>query len=178
MSADAGESVGESLRRHSVSALVETTLEGLEQSSRFVVSLAEDVGARAIVVPLSGLAQALRGLCVNALDASPPAAQIEIHAAAEDGRLVLRFCDRGTGMDDEVLAKAGDPFFTTKDTGKGMGLGLFLARTVVERLGGAMELDSTLGVGTEVRVELPLEDEARAAKGRSQGWLGSSRNGR
>jgi len=178
MAADAGESAGELLQRHRVAALIDATLDGLDQRSRFDVHIAGDAGEREVVIPLSGLAQALRGVCVNALDASPPEATIEVHVAADDGRLDLRITDRGTGMDAEVLAKAGDPFFTTKETGKGMGLGLFLARTVVERLGGGMELHSTLGAGTEVRVELPLASASDASKDRNNGWLGSPRTGR
>ncbi len=58
-------------------------------------------------------------------------------------------------MDAETLARAGDPFFTTKEPGRGMGLGLFLARSVVERLGGTLRLESVLQQGVTVTMELP-----------------------
>jgi two-component system sensor histidine kinase RegB len=64
--------------------------------------------------------------------------------------------DHGPGMSPEILARVGEPFFTTKPTGRGMGLGLFLARTVVERLGGALTLDSGGVRGTTARIAVPL----------------------
>jgi two-component system sensor histidine kinase RegB len=59
-------------------------------------------------------------------------------------------------MGADVLARAGEPFFTTKEPGKGMGLGLFLARTLVERLGGEVALESRTPRGTLARVTLPI----------------------
>jgi two-component system sensor histidine kinase RegB len=58
-------------------------------------------------------------------------------------------------MSADVLARAGHPFFTTKEPGKGLGLGLFLCRSVVERLGGSLELTSQPGHGTSAVVHLP-----------------------
>jgi len=62
-------------------------------------------------------------------------------------------------MSPEVLAQAENPFFTTKEAGQGMGLGLLLTRNVLERLGGTMQLESEAGVGTSVRLTLPLASE-------------------
>jgi two-component system sensor histidine kinase RegB len=68
--------------------------------------------------------------------------------------------DRGTGIPDDVLARVGEPFFTTKQPGSGMGLGVFLARTFVESQGGALVLESTPGLGTRAIVRLPAERAA------------------
>jgi two-component system, sensor histidine kinase RegB len=54
-----------------------------------------------------------------------------------------------------VLARAGEPFFSTKPTGVGMGLGLFLTRALAERLGGTLRLESMPGAGTSAMLELP-----------------------
>jgi two-component system sensor histidine kinase RegB len=76
---------------------------------------------------------------------------------AEAGvRLIIR--DQGPGMPSEVLARAGEPFFTTKQPGQGMGLGLFLARSVIERLGGTLDIHSHPGEGTQAVVVLPAAD--------------------
>ena len=71
-------------------------------------------------------------------------------------RLARAFVDRGSGMAQAVLARAGEPFFTTKEPGRGMGLGLFLTRTLVERLGGELLLSSEAGAGTRALVRLPI----------------------
>jgi two-component system sensor histidine kinase RegB len=59
-------------------------------------------------------------------------------------------------MPPGILARVGDPFFTTKEPGRGTGLGVFLARAVVERLGGKLTIDSISGRGTTVTILLPL----------------------
>jgi two-component system sensor histidine kinase RegB len=69
----------------------------------------------------------------------------------------VRACvvDRGRGMTDDVLARVGEPFFTTKSPGEGMGLGLFLTRALAEQLGGEFHIASRPGAGTEACFELP-----------------------
>jgi two-component system sensor histidine kinase RegB len=58
-------------------------------------------------------------------------------------------------MTPDVLSRVGEPFFTTKVPGEGMGLGLFLTRALAEQLGGEFQISSTPGEGTEARIELP-----------------------
>jgi two-component system sensor histidine kinase RegB len=58
-------------------------------------------------------------------------------------------------MSDAVIRRAGEPFFTTKAPGEGMGLGLFLARLVAQKLGGSLELKSEPGQGTRAILALP-----------------------
>ena len=63
-------------------------------------------------------------------------------------------------MSTEVLSRAGEPFFTTKEPGKGMGLGLFLTRSVIERQGGSLELQSRAGKGVTAIIRLPTTQAA------------------
>jgi two-component system sensor histidine kinase RegB len=156
LSADAGHSAGEALVRITVDELLDLALEDLPAAER--VAIAADDAARQVtlLVPRYAAAQALRGLVKNALDADGKT-PVELRVARQDGVLRLLVRDSGPGMSREVLARAGEPFFTTKQPGRGMGLGIFLARSVVERLGGRMELDSTPGKGTTVEVKLPVE---------------------
>jgi len=63
--------------------------------------------------------------------------------------------DSGTGMPAEVLARALDPFFTTKGVGKGTGLGLSMAYTTMETHGGRLEIRSEVGRGTQVLLRFP-----------------------
>jgi two-component system, sensor histidine kinase RegB len=150
MASDSGESAGEAFVTIDARTLVERSLEELGERDRVHV----EIGSNPTVeVPLTVLSRALRGLVRNALQAST--SEVLVRASERAGRLALEVIDRGTGMSAEVLANVGEPFFTTKPPGQGMGLGVFLARALCDRLGGTFELNSELGRGTEVRVLLP-----------------------
>jgi signal transduction histidine kinase len=69
--------------------------------------------------------------------------------------------DSGPGMDPATLARAIEPFFTTKPVGKGTGLGLPMARAFAERFGGALTISSAPGFGTSVTLRLPAAAPAR-----------------
>jgi PAS domain S-box-containing protein len=130
-------------------------------------------------VDANQLELALLNLAVNARDAMPEggaitiAAREEAVAASEDeaNRPPLRpgryFClsvtDSGTGMDAETLARATEPFFTTKGVGKGTGLGLAMVHGLAAQSDGGLMLSSQKGRGTTATIYLPIADEARAA---------------
>ncbi len=78
-----------------------------------------------------------------------------LRASLSDGRVRASVVDRGKGMPADVLARVGEPFFTTKVPGEGMGLGLFLTRALAEQLGGEFRINSSPGIGTEATIELP-----------------------
>jgi two-component system sensor histidine kinase RegB len=128
----------------------------------------EQVAHSALRLPPRAVSQALRSLVTNAQDASPPNTAVVITAHREPGAagaaeiLAVTIRDRGPGIPSDVMARIGEPFFTTKAPGRGMGLGLFLARAVIEGVGGTLEIDSTPGGGTEVRVRLPSDVEVRS----------------
>ena len=155
MASDAGEPSGEPLRAHTVKELIAATLQELDEAAVHVECEA-DVESVRLRIPLQGLAQALRGLVRNALDASPTGVSVVLVAFRSDDSVVMHIRDRGAGMDPITLQRVAEPFFTTKPPGRGMGLGVFLARTLVERLHGTVTYDSTRGQGTTVIVRLPL----------------------
>jgi signal transduction histidine kinase len=104
------------------------------------------------------LAQVLTALLYNAAEAIPPgrAGQVSVAAwAAEDDRIRLTVTDDGAGMSPEVLRRAFEPFFTTKGEGQGSGLGLPVARALIESLGGELRLESTPHRGTTATLSLP-----------------------
>jgi two-component system sensor histidine kinase RegB len=100
------------------------------------------------------LGQALTNLLDNAADASPSG--IEVAGQWSGVELVLAIRDHGPGLTPEAAGKAGTPFFTTKQD-DGMGLGLYLARLILERFGGSVVLENHPRGGTLTRVRLPLK---------------------
>jgi signal transduction histidine kinase len=101
------------------------------------------------------LSQVLVNLCTNACDASPDEARVTVRARCQASQVIVEVTDRGAGMTPAVRARAMEPFFTTKMPGEGTGLGLSLVYSIVTDLGGTLELQSEVGVGTTVRVQLP-----------------------
>jgi two-component system, sensor histidine kinase RegB len=109
------------------------------------------------VLPRNGLTQAVLSLVMNGLDASRSSAgaSVVVRAGVAAGTLSIVVVDNGTGMAPDVLRRAGEPFYTTKEPGRGLGLGLFLARVFAERVGGTLTLAST-GATTTATLDVPL----------------------
>jgi signal transduction histidine kinase len=99
------------------------------------------------------LAQVLANLAGNALDAVAAGGVVRISAKCDAERLVIEVADRGHGMDAALAERVMQPFVTTK--ANGTGLGLPLARRLVEAHGGRLVLESEPGVGTTARIEIP-----------------------
>jgi PAS domain S-box-containing protein len=107
------------------------------------------------------LNQMLLNLCINARDAlasrEAPLLRVEVEAepSGPEQAVVLRVQDNGSGMDEATLARIGEPFFTTKQPGRGTGLGLASVFGTIRELGGTIECTSRLGAGTTFTVRLP-----------------------
>jgi PAS domain S-box-containing protein len=80
---------------------------------------------------------------------------IRISTEAEQGTVVIRFRDDGSGMNERIRTRIFDPFFTTKEPGKGMGLGLSLSLGMISRINGTILVDSEIGRGTEFVIRIP-----------------------
>jgi two-component system sensor histidine kinase RegB len=155
MARHAGENVGEPFARLELPAWAASGLDGLADPSRVALEIAAGAETASVVGPPRALGDALRGLLKNGIQASPPGAEVRLWMGADDGKVRVAVIDQGRGMAPEVLQRAGEPFFTTKVPGEGMGLGLFLTRSLVEQLGGVFTIASRPGAGTEARIELP-----------------------
>lgn len=152
---EAGDSTGESLAEVTASELAQLAQEGLISPSLVAVQIADEQ-RQVLRLPVRSLAQALRALLRNALDASPPGGEVALLIQAQPAALRIEVSDRGQGMAPEVLRRVGEPFYTTKAPGRGMGLGVFLCRAVIEGLGGQLVYESQPGAGTRALITLPV----------------------
>jgi CheY-like chemotaxis protein len=121
------------------------------------------------------LENAILNLAINARDAMPDSGRLDVTtenvrlaeneiAGLEAGdHVVLSVRDTGWGMPPDVIARAFEPFFTTKPQGKGTGLGLSMLYGFVQQSGGQVRIDSTVDVGTTVRIYLPRHGSESAA---------------
>jgi two-component system sensor histidine kinase RegB len=152
MAAAGGENVGETLRIVSIEEVfrdVRTRLNP-DQAARWVTTT--DVAT--IEAPRDALVQMVENIARNGFDACQTG-HVGLDVRGLERAVELRFVDEGHGMDEATVNRATEPFFTTKDTGDRMGLGLFLARTLVDSLGGRLIIESITGRGTTIRVVLP-----------------------
>lgn len=105
-----------------------------------------------------GIQQVLLNLLTNALDAGPEEGEILVRAAQAPGTLSIQVVDQGPGMDPEVLRRAKEPFFTTKE--HGTGLGLAISESIVRAHGEELTLENKPDGGTSVTVQIPVREEA------------------
>jgi CheY-like chemotaxis protein len=145
---------------------------------RVAVNARDDL-PRAIADP-NQLEMAILNLAVNARDAMPDGGTLRIAAGRESVQaghrsklrtghyICLSVTDTGAGMDEETLARAVEPFFSTKGIGKGTGLGLSMVHGLASQLGGALTIQSRPGLGTNVELWLP-QSSAIAGKEASLG---------
>jgi len=102
------------------------------------------------------LTQVLVNLVVNAVQAMPDGGKLTVATGHGESQVWLLVEDTGAGMSDETKKQVFAPFFTTKEVGKGTGLGLPVVHGIVTSHGGAIEVDSEVGRGTRFKIRLPI----------------------
>ncbi|MEG3126101.1 PAS domain-containing protein [Sphingomonas sp. GB1N7] len=136
---------------------------------RLEIALAEALPAATAEV--NQLEMALLNLAVNARDAMPDGGTLTMRAdtlrvgpgdakVAPGTYVRIAVSDTGSGMDAATLARAIEPFFSTKGIGKGTGLGLSMVHGLTSQLGGGLRIDSRVGLGTTVEMLLPVAETA------------------
>ena len=124
------------------------------------VSLSLDLPAEPMPVVMDGVQtqRALINLVNNAIEASDTGQNVELVAACGMKAPFIKIRDHGSGMDNEALEKLFTPFFTTKKGGNG--LGMVIAKKIIEAHKGTIRIESQQGKGTEVIIDVPYKDKA------------------
>lgn len=103
------------------------------------------------------LNQIFMNILVNAAQAIEKNGKITIKTSADKNNVTVQVSDTGTGIPEEIISKIYDPFFTTKDVGKGTGLGLNMAYNIIKKHNGTINVESKIGEGTTFYIKIPLE---------------------
>lgn len=147
----------------------------IDNAIELVRHRAEDIGAQLTcdcpgdAAPVMGgmvrLEQVLVNLLLNALDAviASAAGQVEVTRRVTPDAVIVTVKDNGVGLDAEALTKIGEPFFSRKQDGEGLGLGVAISQSIVQDFHGTLQYDARPGEGTCATVTLPRA-EARSRK--------------
>ena len=148
----------------------------VEQLAPAVITVHTDITEEQLyILGRKGMAEhILMNLCKNAFQAMEKTERKElgIELMGGHGHLILRVRDTGCGISEEAQQKIFEPFYTTKGSRHGTGLGLSVVRNILGSIGGTIHVESTLGEGTCFTMEIPLcedvgdDEDARAASGR------------
>ena len=143
-----------------ISSLADQALEMLksEAGSRNIAFVRQyDAQLPVILSDPAQLEQIFINVIDNAIDAMGKDGTLTVSAQPWKGGVRVSFADTGPGMDQETLRQVFDPFFTTKKVGEGTGLGLAICFTILEKLGGRIDVQSEPGHGTTFNISLPAE---------------------
>jgi PAS domain S-box-containing protein len=151
--------------------LVSDTVRLLGRTLGAAIQISTETGSEAVVAMVDPAAfeAAMLNVALNARDAMPNGGVLSIHMSRADIRASttkddlgpgsyakIALSDTGSGMTNEVAAKAFEPFFTTKASGRGSGLGLSMVYGFAKQTGGTVTIDSSPGAGTTVTIFIPL----------------------
>jgi two-component system sensor histidine kinase RegB len=156
MSARGAAPAGEALEIMGADELLARVCDEVAQPGRLQIETGGGPVGPSLTVPRRSVQQALIALVKNALEASADDTVVRVSVRQAGDFLRFVVADQGTGMPEEVLRRIGEPFFTTKEPGKGMGLGTFLVRSLAEQLGGRLHYESAPNAGTSAILELPV----------------------
>ena len=120
------------------------------------LKLSDDV--KQIIADPAHLRQVVANLVLNAIHAMPRGGTLTVNSVQKERTVDIQIQDTGCGIDETIRDKIFIPFFTTKEPGRGTGLGLTVVREIVTGLGGSICIDSTPGIGTTALVSLPAAD--------------------
>ncbi len=127
------------------------------QHSNIDIKLDLDPSLPATLANGGKLQQVMMNLLMNARDAMPKGGRLKLATYKDNSHLVVEVEDSGTGISRENIKKIYDPFFTTKEVGKGSGLGLSVSYGIVEEHSGRISVESQQGIGTTFSVRLPVK---------------------
>lgn len=146
------------LKESDIRQVVENSISGITMGDQIQINREFEKDMPTLYLDSSMVSKTLAALFENSKESMPDGGTLDITAEITNRRMVLRIRDDGHGIDSSELSKVFDPLFSTRN--RGVGLGLPVARQVVRRHGGALDISSTPGVGTTVTLSFPISEPA------------------
>lgn len=155
LSEKTGDLLGETPEHVPIIAIINEAIAPLGSRANLEIIGADNASFK---IPRRAMTQTLRAVIKNGLEASAvKGGTVKIEIKSDDKMVIIEVKDRGSGMDEKTLERLGEPFFSTKEHGIGMGLGVYLSRLTLEQLGGKLSYSSKLNVGTEAKIVIPID---------------------
>ncbi len=136
---------------------IETTLNVVWNELKYKATVNKKLGKLPMVKCYAQqLNQVFMNLFINAAQAIEKQGEISISTWADNGFVIIKIGDTGSGIDKKNLGRIFDPFFTTKDVGRGTGLGLNVAYNIIKKHNGTIDVKSQVGKGTVFKIRMPV----------------------
>jgi len=155
LAAHSGQGPGEDPQEVDASDVLQGIVSGLPEEQRSRLAFNAPMERAVLRLPRAAFEQIVRNLLRNAFEAT--SGRVALSLAVRPAGLSVSVHDDGPGMSPDVLARVGEPFFSTKGPGQGLGLGVFIARTLSQQMGGRLVIESAQGQGTSALVEIPAQ---------------------
>jgi signal transduction histidine kinase len=149
------------LQLSSVNEIIKDAIEFVhykQQEKEIKLKLTLEKSLQPILLNSSQIQQVFINVINNAFDAIEQKGELIIETSHKNGTIIASFIDKGKGIPKEDLGKIFDPFYTTKDVGKGTGLGLFISYNILKLYDGSIDIESKEGEGTEVIITFPVPE--------------------
>lgn len=164
----------EKRERADLNAVLDSTINIVWNELKYKCELIRDYGVLpAVLCNVQQIGQVFMNLLVNAAQSMDKRGKLTITTRADGEWVSVKIADEGSGITEENLARLFQPFFTTKPSGKGLGLGLNLSGKLVRAHGGAIRVDSKVGEGSVFEIRLPLSAPAADKKNSMNRTLGA-----
>ena len=154
MAADAGQHRGENQVKFTIAEAVSEIIELINPALQARVQERSTVPDMVLFMPFRTLCRSVAGLVNNGLEADSGGGPVTLEWLLDGEDLLIKVHDTGIGMEEDMVGKVMEPFFTTRSDG--LGLGLFLADTMADRFGGSLEIQSVPGQGTTVILRMNM----------------------
>jgi two-component system NtrC family sensor kinase len=154
---------------------LDSTLQLFQHELTYKVKIQKQYGKIDLIEAIPGqINQAFMNIIQNATHSIPDQGEIHIKTEQAGNQIVISIRDTGCGIREGDLPKIFDPFFTTKEVGKGTGLGMTITYKIIQNHNGKIEVKSSIGIGTEVSITLPVSQPEGEKKVKGGLYAGSA----